>query len=328
MNRFTKRLELDKWSVLDKPSIPAIDLALQAEIDRLCAELELSPAERDALLAAHLPLCRVIDDRRRSLNRPMVVGVNGAQGSGKTTFCRFAQLLLESAFGWRVCGLSIDDLYLCSEQRHRLAEQIHPLLAVRGVPGTHDFELGLSLLRRLSDEDLENSAEIAIPAFDKATDDHRPERHWPRLKAPVDIVIFEGWCVAAQPQSPDELTAPINPLEAQEDSQGIWRRYVNQQLHHGYAKLFAQIDFLIFLEVPSFDHVRRWRGLQEEKMARRRPGATGLMDAEALDRFMMLYERTTRHALATLPGTADIVCRLDESHRIVEIDVRATDSDR
>ena len=44
--------------------------------------------------------------------------------------------------------LSIDDFYLSKAKRKRLAASVHPLLAIRGVPGTHDVHrlLGLWLI--------------------------------------------------------------------------------------------------------------------------------------------------------------------------------------
>ncbi len=284
---------------------------------QLASELEISNKERDELLAAHLPLCRLIGARRRALGRPLVVGVSGSQGSGKTTFCRFAQILLERLFGYRVCGLSIDDLYLGIEDRRRLASEVHPLFATRGVPGTHDVPLALDLLRRLRDP--ETTGEICIPAFDKAIDDRLPENRWPVCSTPVDVIIFEGWCVAAQAQTEDALKSPLNGLEAEEDPDASWRRRVNDALRGPYAELFAEIDLLVFLAVPGWDAARQWRGLQEAKLARSRPDSPALMDEQALERFLMFYERITRHALETLSEQADVVCRIDDSHRITHL---------
>lgn len=306
------------------------DPRLAAALDALGRELDLGEEVRAQLLAAHGPLCRWIDTRRRAHGQTLVVGVHGAQGSGKTTFCRVARVLLERIHGWRVCGFSIDDFYLGLAERRTLAHDVHPLFATRGVPGTHEVDLGLDLLARLrratdggSDGEPEGQpSAIAIPVFDKARDDRAPRRDWPVHHGRADIVIFEGWCVGVRPQDDTELEAPINTLETHEDTDGTWRQHVNHRLATDYAQLFAQLDTLIVLQVPGFEHVRRWRRLQEEKLARRHPGAPGLLDSAALDRFLMHYERTTRHALATLPALADVVCRIDDGHHIARIDSR------
>lgn len=300
------------------PADASDDSGLGSKIEALGRELDLSHEAVAQLLVAHRPLCRWIDARRRAHGKALVVGVHGAQGSGKTTFCRFARVLLEQRYGWRVCGFSIDDLYLRLEERCALARDLHPLFATRGVPGTHDVAMGLDLLARLIRA--RDADEIAIPSFDKARDDRAPRSAWPIHRGRADIVIFEGWCVGCRPQGEAALEAPINTLEAEEDREGTWRRHVNHQLATDYAELFAQLDVFIVLEVPGFEQVRRWRSLQEEKLARHHPDAPALLDAEALGRFLMHYERITRHALATLPTLADVVCRIDDGHRIVRID--------
>ena len=316
MNRFTIKLSAGR----DHPGTDGRNPISPADdgLNRLAEELQLSQGEKDDLLAAHLPLCRLIDARRQALGSPLVVGVSGSQGSGKTTFCRFAQVLLERLFGYRVCGLSIDDLYLSAGDRQRLASTVHPLFATRGVPGTHDVPLGLDLLRRLREPG--SKGEISLPVFDKAIDDRWPEDRWPSCALPLDVIIFEGWCVAAQPEADEALSSPINALEAEQDPDGSWRRRVNDALRGPYAELFGEIDLLVFLQIPGWDAVRRWRGLQESKLARSRPDSPALMDEQALERFLMHYERITRYALKTLPEQADVVCRIDGSHRITHLE--------
>ena len=70
-------------------------------------------------------------------DRPVLIGVSGAQGSGKTTACQ----LLEAANRPRYANFSIDDVYLDTQQRAELAAQTHPLFVTRGPPGTHDIAL-------------------------------------------------------------------------------------------------------------------------------------------------------------------------------------------
>src|SRR4051812_37808865 len=80
-----------------------------------------------------------LDERRCA--RPLLVGICGSQGSGKTTACEYVARTL-SASGVRVAILSIDDLYLPRAAREDLARRVHPMLLTRGVPGTHEPSLG------------------------------------------------------------------------------------------------------------------------------------------------------------------------------------------
>ncbi len=94
------------------------------------------------------PLARWVERRLadRTGFEPFVLGINGAQGTGKSTLADFIREFLGVAHDRSTMVLSIDDLYLTRAQRQALAKDIHPLLATRGVPGTHDVELGLSII--------------------------------------------------------------------------------------------------------------------------------------------------------------------------------------
>ncbi len=236
-----------------------------------------------------------------------VVGINGAQGSGKSTLCGFLEVLLAVDSGLRAVTLSLDDVYRTHAERLALARDVHPLLATRGVPGTHDIALARRVLAALGRE-----GTVAVPRFDKQRDDRLPQQQWPLVAAPVDIVLFEGWCVGAAPQLASALATPVNRLEAEGDADGRWRSHVNTALAGEYAGLFDMIDLLVMLRAPGFDSVRLWRGLQEQK-------AGGAMDAAALDLFIGHYERLTRDMLETMPAKADIVVGIDRHHRATTI---------
>ncbi|MEE4299689.1 MAG: hypothetical protein V2J24_09620 [Pseudomonadales bacterium] len=303
---------------LDMEAAVARALALDASPgpDR---PLHLENGRRVELAVHGVLLAAWIAHRRAARGAPgLLVGLNGGQGSGKSTLSALAREALTHLFGLRVLVLSLDDLYLTRAERAALARQVHPLLATRGVPGTHDVRLGMALLDALTDP--ERSAPVRVPRFDKAVDDRRPEGDWERVAAPVDVVIFEGWCVGASAEADAALVAPCNALEAAEDAEGTWRRYVNEQLAGPYAALFARLDGLVMLKVPDFAAVLRWRGEQE---ARLRATVGAGMDDAAIARFVAHYERVTRHQLATLPEQADLRLDLDAGHAVVAVSGRA-----
>ena len=262
-----------------------------------------------------LPLVRDIEaELQKKRQGPLLIGINGAQGTGKSTLAKLLSSLLTSS-GHRVANLSIDDFYYSKAKRQELADEVHPLLRSRGVPGTHDVELALHLLKQLAEAGPEQH--VCLPRFDKSLDDRQPVETCEQLRGPVDIVILEGWFVGAKAQAQDELTHPINELEINEDSDCRWRTYVNQQLAGSYQSLFEQIHMLLMLQAPGFEQVLEWRSLQEEKLrALATKDASGLMDRKAIERFIQHFERLTRHCLRTLPDSADRVFRLDAEHRI------------
>lgn len=244
---------------------------------------------------------------------PFVIGISGAQGTGKSTLAKLLCYMLQQD-GYAVAQLSIDDFYLSRARRKQLADQVHPLLVSRGVPGTHDTALALSIFAQL--RAAREHDRVILPAFDKASDDCLPVERCPGIEGALDVIILEGWFVGVEPQPDAELSAALNELEASRDEDARWRRYVNQQLGLEYQELFAQLDLLIMLQAPAFEQVSAWRKLQEDKLRRSNPGASGLMSDAQIDEFIQHFERLTRHSLATLPGYADIVFRLDAQHRI------------
>lgn len=264
----------------------------------------------------YVPLADWLHARiKRKSSGAFVLGINGAQGTGKTTLSRFLAEFLRCGRGLSVAELSIDDLYLTRAERAGLAQRVHPLLATRGVPGTHDVALGKTVIQKLCK--LRAGQTMGLPRFNKLSDDRCPDDEWPEVAGPIDLVIFEGWCVGSTPQQDAELTAPVNQLEAEEDIDGTWRKHVNEQLAYGYGELFGLLDALVVLQAPGFGAIHRWRVEQERKLARSaEPGSPNIMDEAALARFIQHFERITRHNLASLPAQADIVLELDASHTV------------
>ncbi|MCH8531861.1 MAG: hypothetical protein LAT65_13510 [Saccharospirillum sp.] len=236
---------------------------------------------------------------------PGILGIQGTQGSGKSTLAQLLQARLQSK-GLSVAILSLDDLYLDKQSRQQLAQQVHPLFSTRGVPGTHDTELGCAVLDWVKN----GHGPISLPRFDKSQDDRSPTSQWPQLPEPPDMLIFEGWCLGVPAQAQAQLSSPINRLETEEDPDGLWRSYANQCLEAYQRRLFNHLDALIVLQAPSFDQVFHWRRKQEEALRQSRQGAGVMNDAE-LERFIQHYERLTRHALVELPQLADVVIPLN-----------------
>ena len=244
--------------------------------------------------------------RRRGV---ATVGIGGGQGAGKSTLSR---LIGEAGtiFGARIAVLSIDDFYLTREERQRLAEDVHPLLATRGPPGTHDVVRLREAIAALAQPGL-----VEVPRFDKGAD---TRSGMTMIDGGVDMVVLEGWCVGAPPAGLP-IDEPINALERDRDVDGRWRSYIEMALEGPYAKLNGDLETLLFLKVPDLDAVRRWRLQQEvDRLAEQR------LNAAEVNRFVQHYERITRRMLATLPASADVVVDLDDDHRVAGLRLPAT----
>ena len=281
-------------------------------IDGFIAEQRLPESYREQARDWILPLALLLRNLAGASSRPLRIGLSGAQGSGKTTLAALLPRLLAN-LDLRAIRLSIDDFYLPRNQRQRLAETVHRLLATRGVPGTHALDLLLSVMDDLTSAGA--SDPVSLPVFDKSVDDRAAPMIW--TGGQPDLILLEGWFVGLAPQPPEELEQAVNQLEAEEDPEGIWRHFVNARLAEYHERVFAPLDRLVFLRAPDFDCVHRWRALQERKL-RESAGteAVAIMDDAQLHRFIGHFERLTRHALATLPEQADWMFVLDEFQQI------------
>ncbi len=271
-----------------------LSLKVDPEIERVLAGLPEGPPDYRELA------CLLVERWRGRGDQ--CVGIGGGQGAGKSTLGRLIQAAGQS-MGVRIEVISLDDFYLPKAEREALAERVHPLLATRGPPGTHEMELLEATISALA-----RSGSVAIPEFDKGRDDRVAHRS---VDAPVDLVVLEGWCVGAPVRSPEELNEPVNSLERIDDAGAVWRDFVERALVD-YQRAYALLSDLVFLRVPGLDAVRRWR-LQQE---RERPPEQRLT-AEDVDRFVEHYERITRRMLR---GTeAGVTVTLADDHSVAAL---------
>lgn len=250
-----------------------------------------------------------------------LLGIHGAQGTGKTTLANSLSHYLQDKEDISVVCVSIDDFYLTRQERQELAASVHPLLDTRGPPGTHDIDLALKTIQDIRTLAAGESAKI--PRFDKATDDRAPESEWSKVSGPVDLVILEGWCVGSEPAEPGDHLEPINDLELNEDKDGAWRRFVTDSLED-YQPLFEQIDGLLMLRPPSFETIFDWRLKQEQELQQSNPDdSKHIMSESELRRFVQLFERLTRASDATVGAKADVIVQLGTDHQPVSVDIRS-----
>lgn len=261
-----------------------------------------------------IPLAEQLYQQSCFKNMPFFIGVNGCQGSGKSTFTAFLTAYLTDKYGLNIINLSLDDFYLSKNSRLSLANNIHPLLATRGVPGTHDT----ALLERSLIALKQNTPNIKLSQFNKATDDLYPEELWPTSPNNVDIVFLEGWCWGVDAEPEDALKQPINNFEQENDTDAAWRNYVNTQLKEHYEHLYSFMDVWVMLKAPHFDSVEQWRWQQEEKLALKSSGA-GVMNKQQVHNFIQYYQRLTNVCLTTLPKKCDWVLPLNNDRKISEI---------
>jgi D-glycerate 3-kinase len=263
----------------------------------------------------YLPLSKMINDNYFKNKTTQVIGLAGGQGSGKSTISKILKIVLKENFNLETVIFSIDDFYKTLKERKIMSKNISPLFLTRGVPGTHDTKMIFDCIKKLKNIKFKK---LIIPKFNKAIDDRKSKKNWLKVLKKPQIVIFEGWCVGVEQQKKKDLLIAINELEKHQDKKLIWRNRVNQEIKNNYKKIFNLIDKIIFLKVPSFKYVFKWRLLQEKKLRASSKGNKTMSDNQ-IKKFIMFYERLTKHMLKTLTHKADSVIKIDNNHRLKSI---------
>tara|TARA_B100000029_G_scaffold85474_1_gene75951 strand:- start:869 stop:1792 length:924 start_codon:yes stop_codon:yes gene_type:complete len=264
----------------------------------------------------YIPMSFWIEKKYKEKGKTLFLGLSGGQGSGKTTVTAILKIILGKFFKRTVYTMSIDDFYKTLKERNQISRTIHPLFKTRGVPGTHDVNLIKKLFNFIRRKKFRK---FKLPRFDKSIDDRFEEKYWNTIKKRPEIVILEGWCIGAKPQSNSLIKKPINILERKEDKNFIWRNYVNKKLKIEYKKIFNMLDHVIFIRVPNFKMVLKWRLLQERKLKKKSYLNKKIMSHTQIKRFVMFYQRITLQMIKDLSKCASMVIVLKKNHEFKKI---------
>ena len=259
----------------------------------------------DAVLDLILPQ---ISTKIGAGQQPFIVGLTGLQGSGKSTWASCIVDTLQKKHDLRAIQVSLDDFYLPRDGlvELRAKNPNNELLRTRGQPGTHDEELASSFFAQLRG----SGKAVKVPSFDKSQfngeGDRMPEHEWKVVTTPVDVVVFEGWCVGFQPISVQQIqalreaaatnsggdssTEPIHTLHRHslEDLDKI-----NQSLER-YCRVFMgpqHFDCFIQLATERLPNVYKWRREQEHALINSK--GSGMTDREValfIRGYMPAYE--------------------------------------
>ena len=291
------------------------NLALQHFLGRhQLPESYLSMAE-----SAFSPLIDEFNTQYQVNQKTYIIGINGCQGSGKSTLADYLCTVVAEKYHLATVALSLDDFYLTKAERIELARKIHPLLAQRGVPGTHDVNLAIDTISSLA-----SGNKALITRFDKSMDDRVPEANSETITGHIGLIVIEGWCFGAKSQAPNSLIEPVNHLERSEDPDGVYRDYVNTALATQYPQLFELVDSTAMLRAPSFKTVFEWRLEQEQKLIEKLQltktalASLSTMSDQEIRRFIQNFQRITEHCLEEMPTRVDHLFQLNAARQVVD----------
>ncbi|MDI6826482.1 MAG: hypothetical protein QMD36_04840 [Candidatus Aenigmarchaeota archaeon] len=269
----------------------------------------------------YIPFSEWIVNKRKNIpkDKAYILGINGGQGSGKSTLVAVMKLLLEKQ-GYTSIAASIDDYYLPLDRREKLKKRV-PYFWARAPFGTHDVELGIKTFRKLKFK-----KPVEIPKFKKdlydGKGDRAPKEEWQKVDR-VDIVLFEGVGVGCcRPLPEQELDKPtgnelVDRIEKRDDPDGTFRRIVNREVEK-YRPWFDLCDNLIVMKVPSLEKIREWRRLQEIKL--REETGKGMTDKE-VEKFLDYWTPPTWRYVIPLAESEDVdlVFEIGEDHDIKRV---------
>ncbi|KAF2642391.1 D-glycerate 3-kinase-like protein [Massarina eburnea CBS 473.64] len=240
----------------------------------------------------------------KASSRPIILGITGLQGSGKSTWASLIVGLLASEYSLSAITVSLDDFYKTHDglvaRREQDAE--NKIYRTRGQPGTHDEQLAAQFFKELAE--FKGDSELRIPSFDKSMfngeGDRAPKDIWHGMKKKPDVVVFEGWCVGFQPLARSDVEEkhklaiagklPVN-TPAQHKLEHLLE--VNESLER-YCEAFMgpqHFDFMIHIDTNDLKNVYKWRLEQEHKLIAAK--GTGMKDEEVkafIDGYMPGYE--------------------------------------
>ncbi|MDH6088002.1 glycerate kinase [Umezakia ovalisporum] len=310
---------MDSWASDADTTKAGLLNPILANFNRLCQTNLNKPPEQILAVFSDLwlPLSIKLASHRQGLGRPLIQGILGGQGTGKTTMCQVLSLILEE-IGFRTLSLSLDDLYKTYSHRLVLTQQ-DPRLIWRGPPGTHDIDLGLKVL----DQIRQGKSPVIVPRFDKSLYNGAGDRTSPEIVKDIDIVLFEGWFVGVRPIDSNVFNYALPPIITDEEKN--FARDMNRRLSD-YLPLWERLDSLIVLYPTDYRCSMAWRKQAERQMIA--AGKSGMSDSQ-VEEFVNYFWRSLHPELfitplVKSPKGVDLVISIKPDHSMSLVDGKSS----
>lgn len=264
-----------------------------------------------------LPLGIKLADKCQNLGHPLVQGILGGQGTGKTTLAKILILILDK-LGYNTIAISVDDIYKTYAERQLLQKQDSRLIW-RGPPGTHDVNLGIETLDKLRQSHNQKSDNlIPIPRFNKSLFNGAGDRIEPEMVSKVDIILFEGWFVGVRPIAEKLFNVAPPPIITETDQE--FARDMNRKLID-YLPLWEKLDKLIVLYPTDYRFSKQWRQQAEQQMIA--SGKSGMSDGQ-IEKFVEYFWKALHPELFIKPlvkntKLVELIIEINSDHSLGKI---------
>ncbi len=300
----------EKYPYLYQQQVKLLPL-IYPSLNELCAKIKIKQSDYFLvnLWFFLLPLALELASLYQQKSSPIIMGILGGQGTGKTTITKILALIWQF-LNISSVAISLDDLYKTYQERQELLKS-DPRLIWRGPPATHDIKLGLDVLMALKN----CQYPVSIPRFDKSLYGGRGDRILGEVVNQAQIIIFEGWFVGVKPVKEEVFNYPPDPIITQSDR--IFALDCNQRLKE-YLPLWEMLDYLIVLNPQDYRYSLKWRQEAERKMIAE--GKTGMSDKE-IEEFVNYFWKALHpeifiEPLTQNPNLTNLVFNININHDI------------
>lgn len=248
-------------------------------------------------------------------NSTVIVGIQGGQGTGKTTIVKFMEKYLQGK-KFKVKSFSIDDFYKTWKERKKLQDKYSDnafYQISRGLPGTHRVEELFSVLKKAKE-----GKPFKIPAFDKSLHQGKGDVLKKTLKVDTkqDFILFEGWCVGLPDVSSPKLIqiCKKNKIDLKKLDPRLKDHKVVLNFTKNYQKIWKLLDYTVMLKADSSEVHKKWRLLQEKRLKEKKGESMSKKEAAA---FVEPYLPFTYVCYDLLDS--DVKVLIDEKHNFYKI---------